>query len=138
MLFYASPMLSGVLSKKYWNHLFLLVFSLYTLLQKKVQLADINNVERAPKEFVIEFQKLYGRENTTFNVHLMTHISATVRNPGPLWATSTFSFESFNGALLKFFHGTTHVQGQIATSHKPAATRDSSNGEISQIRQTTS
>lgn len=34
-------------------------------------------------------------------------------NWGPLWATSTFSFESFNGTLLKYFNGTTHVPVQI-------------------------
>lgn len=113
LLFYALPVLCGVLSKKYWNHLFLLVFGIYTLLQEKIQMVDIDNAEKALKKFVMEFQKLYGKENMTFNVHLMTHISASVRNWGPLWATSTFSFESFNGTLLKYFNGTTHVQQQI-------------------------
>ncbi|XDV23432.1 hypothetical protein PO909_028010 [Leuciscus waleckii] len=113
LLFYSLPVLCGILSKKYWNHLFLLVFGIYTLLQEKIQMVDIDNAEKALKKFVMEFQKLYGTENMSFNVHLMTHISASVRNWGPLWATSTFSFESFNGTLLKFFNGTTHVQQQI-------------------------
>lgn len=113
LLFYALPVLSGILSKKYLNHLFLLVFGIYTLLQEKIQIVDIDNAERALKKFVKEFEKLYGQENMTFNVHLMTHISTSVRNWGPLWATSTFSFESFNGTLLKFFNGTTYVQDQI-------------------------
>lgn len=113
LLFYALPVLSGILSKKYLNHLFLLVFGVYTLLQENIQIVDINNAEKALKKFVMEFEKLYGRENMTFNLHLMTHISASVRNWGPLWATSTFSFESFNGTLLKFFNGTTYVQDQI-------------------------
>ncbi len=113
LLFYALPVLCGVLSKKYWNHLFLLVFGIYSLLQEKIQMVDIDNAEKALKKFVMEFEKLYGKDKMTFNVHLMTHISASVRNWGPLWASSTFSFESFNGTLLRFFNGTTHVQQQI-------------------------
>lgn len=76
-------------------------------------MVDIDNAEKTLKKFVMEFQKLYGTENMSFTLHLMTHISASVRNWGALWATSTFSFESFNGTLLKFFNGTTHVQQQI-------------------------
>lgn len=41
------------------------------------------------------------------------HLAASVRDWGPLWATSTFPYESFNGRLLKFFNGTTHVSTQI-------------------------
>lgn len=113
LLFYALPVLSGILSKKYWNHLFLLVFGIYSLLQETISMVEVDSAENALKKFVMEFEKLYGKDNMTFNVHLMTHISASVRNWGPLWATSTFSFESFNGTLLKFFNGTTHVQQQI-------------------------
>ncbi|KAI7814300.1 hypothetical protein IRJ41_012122 [Triplophysa rosa] len=113
LLFYALPVLCGVLSKKYWNHLFLLVFGIYSLLQEKISMVEVDSAENTLKKFDREFEKLYGKENMTFNVHLMTHISASVRNWGPLWATSTFSFESFNGTLLKFFNGTTHVQQQI-------------------------
>lgn len=43
----------------------------------------------------------------------MTHLAASVKNWGPLWATSTFSFKSFNGTMLKYFNGTTHVPFQI-------------------------
>ncbi|RXN36295.1 Retrovirus-related Pol poly from transposon TNT 1 [Labeo rohita] len=80
---------------------------------EKIQMVDIDNAEKALKKFVMEFEKLYGKDMMTFNVHLMTHISASLRNWGPLWASSTFSFESFNCTLLRFFHGTTHVQQQI-------------------------
>lgn len=113
LLFYALPVLCGILSKKHWNHLFFLVFVIYTLLQEKIQMVDTDSAEKALKKFVMQFEKLHGKENMIFNVHLMTHISASVRNWGPLWATSTFSFESFNSMLLRFFNGTKHVQQQI-------------------------
>ena len=54
--------------------------------------------------------RVYGTSHCSFNV---THLGLCVRNWGPLWATTTFSFESFNGTLLKYFNGTTHVPVQI-------------------------
>lgn len=113
LLFYALPLLNGVLLRKFWNHLFLFVFAMHILLGEKVKRCDIDVAERALRKFTLQFEKLYGAANMTFNVHLLTHITTSVRNWGPLWATSTFSFESFNGTLLKYFHGTTHVPEQI-------------------------
>ena len=113
LLFYALPVLNGILPRKYWNHLFLLVFAVYHLLQEMIRDAEVVIAEQALKKFVREFQGLYGTANVSFNVHLMTHLAASVRNWGPLWATSTFSFESFNGTLLTYFNGTTHVPVQI-------------------------
>lgn len=113
LLFYDLPLLNGVLLRKFWNHLFLFVFAMHILLGEKVKCCDIDVAERALRKFTLQFEKLYGAANMTFNVHLLTHITTSVRNWGPLWATSTFSFESFNGTLLKYFHGTTHVPEQI-------------------------
>ncbi|KAK0144391.1 hypothetical protein N1851_017239 [Merluccius polli] len=85
----------------------------YHLLQERIRDAEVVIAEQALNKFVREFQGLYGTANVSFNVHLMTHLAASVRNWGPLWATSTFSFESFNGTLLTYFNGTTHVPVQI-------------------------
>ena len=49
----------------------------------------------------------------TMNVHLLLHLSDTVKRLGPLWGHSCFPFESLNGYLLTLFHGTTHVDKQV-------------------------
>ncbi len=98
-MFYALPVLSGILKKKNWNHL---------STEQRMDMA-----ERALRKFVRNFEKLYGAKNVSFNVHLLMHLAASVRNWRPLWATSTFPFESFNGTLLKFFNGTMHVLDQV-------------------------
>ena len=113
LLFYALPVLNGILKKKYWNHLFLFVFAIDTLLQDAIKVRHVDVAEQALRKFVLNFEKLYGAANASFNVHLLMHLAASVRNWGPLWATSTFPFESFNGTLLRFFSGTTHVPTQI-------------------------
>ena len=40
-----------------------------------------------------------GNDGCTMNIHLLRHIVDCVRNWGPLWGYSCFSFESMNGHL---------------------------------------
>lgn len=44
---------------------------------------------------------LYNSTAATFNVHSLRHLADSVRDLGPLWANSTFAFESGNGKLVK-------------------------------------
>ena len=54
-----------------------------------------------------------GITSTTMNVHLLTHLPFYVRAWGPLWTTSYYCFESANGTLRKFFHGTRNMSKQV-------------------------
>ena len=56
---------------------------------------------------------LYSIEHVSYNVHLLLHLSESVKFWGPLWATSAFLFENANGRLLRAFHGTKCVSNQI-------------------------
>ena len=49
----------------------------------------------------------------TINFHLLLHTVESVCQLGPLWSSSCFSFEVYNGELSAFFHGTQHVHSQI-------------------------
>ncbi len=62
----------------------------------------MDTADQALSKFVQNLEKLYGATNVYFNVHLLMHLAASVHNWGPLWATSTFIFKSFNGTLLRF------------------------------------
>lgn len=62
------------------------------------------------------FPELYGERYMTLNMHALLHLPQCVRDSGPLWVTSCFSFESANGELTKQFHGTQNVECQIVTS----------------------
>ena len=48
-MFYALPVLNGILPRKYWNHLFLLVFAMYHLLQERIREGDVTIAEQALK-----------------------------------------------------------------------------------------
>lgn len=49
----------------------------------------------------------------TMNIHSLLHIVDCVRNFGPLWCYSMFSFEAYNGLLKSFAVAPTDVLHQI-------------------------
>ena len=65
-------------------------------------------------EFVINIPALYSDRYSTWNVHLLLHLTDRVADLGPLWSTSCFYFEDFNGLLRHLFYGTQSIEKQIA------------------------
>ena len=64
------------------------------------------------------FSNLTGKNACTMNVHLLKHIPECVQNWGPLWAYSCFPFESMNGHLKKYFHGTKNMNTQVMSLYR--------------------
>lgn len=64
-------------------------------------------------KFVIKLEELYGLSCCKFNVHCLTHLAHCVKDCGPLWATSAFTFESHNHVLMNMCSGTQCVPQQI-------------------------
>ena len=54
-----------------------------------------------------------GSSSNRMNVHLLQHLTYHVKNWGPLWSFSCFSFESLNGELKKYYHGTRNMNDQV-------------------------
>lgn len=50
----------------------------------------------------------------TYNVHLLLHLTKSVENWGPLWATNCFSFENGNRFLLLMKKSPTRIILQIS------------------------
>lgn len=118
LLYYAVPSLTGILKSVYLNHLTLLSEAIFIFLQSKITRVEYEKASNNLISFVTEFQKLYGEENMTNNVHLLKHLPKCVTDCGPLWAYSNFCFENNNGSLVKHVHGTTDVLHQIASKYE--------------------
>ena len=56
-----------------------------------------------------------GQPACTMNIYLLIHLSACVRDWGPLWAYSCFPFEGMNCSLKKLFHGSRNMSEQVHT-----------------------
>ncbi|XP_055522619.1 uncharacterized protein LOC129716809 [Wyeomyia smithii] len=104
LLHYIFPMMYGILPREYLNHVMLLSFTIFQLLQP--DLRDINLCGRRLEHFGKQFQVLYGHQNMTYNVHLSAQqLIKAVHNFGTLYNFSLFPFEAGNGMLLGFRSG---------------------------------
>ncbi|XP_051797007.1 uncharacterized protein LOC127531520 isoform X1 [Acanthochromis polyacanthus] len=99
LLFYGVSVLPGILQPRFLEHFFYLSFSIHRLLQESVSQRDLQLAHQHLVHFVKNMKELYGEENVSFNCHQLIHLSESVCNWGPLWATSAFTFERNNGNL---------------------------------------
>ena len=60
---------------------------------------------------------IVGERYMTVCLHSLMHLPDCVRNLGPLWSHSCFTFESANGELLKLFHGSAEIEKQVIYSY---------------------
>lgn len=116
-LFYCLPCYYGIIRNDVHEHLALLVSALFRLLQDHVTDEELNQCEIDLLRFVADFETLYGKECVTFNIHALLHMVQSVRMCGPLWATSTFNFESTNFHLKQQVSGPKGVEAQVCTKY---------------------
>lgn len=48
------------------------------------------------------------------NQHMLLHLKESVVNHGPLWSSSLFVFEDWNGDISNYFHGTQNIASQVS------------------------
>nr|XP_033967044.1 uncharacterized protein LOC117467508 isoform X2 [Pseudochaenichthys georgianus] len=113
LLFYSIFVLKGILPQVFYQHWLILVTFMFLLCKDIITTEELKRCEKLVVDFVKQFETLYGKQNVSFNVHLCLHLPESVNNWGPLWAHSGYIFESFNGEILKLFHGTQCVPLQI-------------------------
>lgn len=66
--------------------------------------------------FVEMFDVYYDPRYVLMNQHMLLHLEKSVRDHGPLWSSSLFVFEDWNGDLSNYFHGTQNIAIQIMTA----------------------
>ncbi|XP_069108930.1 uncharacterized protein [Argopecten irradians] len=113
MLYYSLPCLYGVLPSELFEHYLLLVQAIFILLSDHITSVGLVQAKRMLMHFCINLSAFYSPRYMTSNVHLLLHLVDKVRDLGPLWATSCFYFEDFNGQLRSLFHGTQKIESQI-------------------------
>lgn len=113
LLYYGPVCLRGILPDKFYDHFLYLSRGIYLLLSESITTEDLCESERCLQTFCFLTEELYGERYMTINFHLLLHTVESVRQLGPLWSSSCFSFEDYNGELGGYFHGTQHVHSQI-------------------------
>lgn len=101
LLYYLRFALQGLLDHNQIKHFELFSASIYILLKSKITKTEVEEVRVMLNRFADDFEKLYGIESITMNIHIVRHYADSVINCGPLWAYSMFGFEKNIGNLKK-------------------------------------
>jgi len=115
ILFYlAFGILKDILPNLYLKNLLKYIIFIRILCQEKISLEDCNEALLIFDDFHSEFEKLYGKENMTFNLHSHLHMPEQVWLYGGLNKTSGMCFENKFKHTRDLFQGTVNYDGQIA------------------------
>lgn len=118
ILFFSIPALSELLPDKYLQHWILLVKEIFILLQEQIPKDDVAFAQKLLMSFVKQIPTLYIDRQLTYNVHQLLHLGLVVERWGPLWATSAFPFENFNGFLAHCVHGNKNLGQEMVNNLK--------------------
>ena len=113
-LFYAPIIMANILPAAFLEHWLLLASALHVLMQPNISKAMLNAADTMLAKFVLHMPILYGVNECTFNVHMLTHFKHSIEQCGPIPFTSAFIFEGHCGHLKELFHGTRSAPVQIA------------------------
>ena len=76
----------------------------------------MQEADRLLDGFCKSFSMLYEERLYTLNIHQLLHLVDDVRDLGPLYTHSCFSFEDKNGFILRLIHGTQFIDNQILSA----------------------
>lgn len=63
--------------------------------------------------FEIHFNPV-GSRYVLMNQLMLLHLKKSVMDHGPLWSSSLFVFEDWNGDIGNYFHGTQSIASQVS------------------------
>lgn len=113
LLFYSLPVLADIVHPDIFQHLALLTSAMFILLSDRITTESLERARSMLNKFVLDYERLFGRNSMVFNVHQLMHLADNVEFWGPLFTHCCFIFESFIGVLLNQIHGTKGVAHQI-------------------------
>jgi hypothetical protein len=113
-IFYFYPCLQDLLPHQNFKHAMLFSETMHILSSSSISKSNLQKAKRNLQQFVKDYEKLYGTASMTFNVHSQGHMGQAVEDCGPLFAFSTFPFESKYGHMTKLIHGPTDIIKQLS------------------------
>ena len=75
--------------------------------------SDIRTAHLFLGQFCRQFERLYGKESCTFNMHLHLHLKKILLDFGPAHASWCYAFERYNGILGSYFTNNRSIEPQI-------------------------
>lgn len=117
LIFYMLPCLKGLLKKKYYDHISLLVKAVRIYLDKSLDPSQNETARLLLIKFNVRMQQYFGKGYMKFVYHLSLHTPDSVESWGPLWLNNCFSFEDENRKILDSKKSPTFVAIQLAKKY---------------------
>ena len=98
-IYYSLIVLHNKLPKEHlecWRHF---VLACRKLLSYKLSHVDIQLGDALLLQFCKRFERLYGKDSVTPNMHMHAHLKACIDDFGPLHSFWLYAFERYNGIL---------------------------------------
>ena len=103
-LLYSLCSLKGIIPHQHYDCWLLFVKAASLLCRRSISLQELDMADTFLIEFCETFERLYGKEHLTINMHLHGHLKECLLDFGPFWL---FSFERLNG-ILESYHTNGH------------------------------
>ena len=114
IVYLISLLFKNFLPHLYSKHLMLLHFSMYSFVSDEFSVTYFNQASSCISAFSQQAETLYSNKLQSCNVHILTHISAVVKEHGPLDHWSAFLYEYYNGILkLQKKHFSTYCEFHV-------------------------
>ncbi|MEW8546495.1 MAG: hypothetical protein AB2693_23505 [Candidatus Thiodiazotropha sp.] len=105
--------LRGMMSTKYLDHWQTFVLASRIVCSNVLKVAELEMFDEYMLKFCKTFEKLFGKDLVTPNMHLHHHITECVKDFGPIHCFWLFSFERYNGHLGSFPNNSRAVEIQF-------------------------
>ncbi|XP_072751192.1 uncharacterized protein [Anoplolepis gracilipes] len=113
-LLYVGPVsLINILPKQLYNHFLMFHVGITILCNDNHIFEHIDFAEEVLYNFVKYFEKSYGKEEVTYNLHSLIHLVTDVRNLGNLNTINCFPFENYLGKLKKLVRSSANPHAQL-------------------------
>lgn len=98
-LIYSLCALKGVIPSKDYDCWLMFVKATSILCRRQITLTQLEQGDFLLMEFCKVFERLYGKEHYTMNLHLHAHLKECILDYGPVYSFWLFAFERLNGVL---------------------------------------
>lgn len=116
LLYFGPFVLKNVIKKDIYNNFLKLHISIL-ILSNSILVSELANVQYAESmiiEFIHDFQKMYGPQNVTYDIHNLLHLPKDVQKYGSLDMFDAFPFDNYICSLKKMIRKGDKPLQQIA------------------------
>ena len=112
-LIYSLYALKGILPHNHYDCWLMFVKATNILCQRQISLQELEEGDSLLMGFCEVFERLYGREHYTINLHLHGHLRDCILDYGPVYSFWLFAFERMNGILGSYHTNSRDISLQL-------------------------